>query len=1041
MSFSNMLGGAATFFEAVSYYLVELLHFFSYLLYKLISVISRVCIWFPEFLFKSLCGIGETWTYGGDGGEAIGTSNGVTTDIVLAFIRNKAVQDTFWAILGFSVVLLFILTLIAVVRSEFTLDPTKAAKGPIIGRALRGFANFLLVPVLSIAFIYGANLAVRAVYSLTSGESKTIATKIFEITTHGANRARLEKDPSGEYGEGSFAHYLVYNGNGILAEGEGNTGDRLSYISSGSLFPQGFSDTSKVADIIDNYLFSVDISKIREGSTTSADGTNIQSNLNTRIDEVVFKTAPVKKFTDALETQQARGDAYYIPWQTFLVKLPESMKGIDYAMFNDKLVNFFYNPSEMNLILGIGAALIVGWNMLGIIILLLKRAFELVILFVISPVVVSLYPLDDGAATCNCRKQFMNRVLSPTVIVFAYNIFFMLLKLMDKDNLSFFTNNNILTNNFILKLFFDILVLIVATSLLKSASKTLCDILGVEDMIGGSGDAMKKAWGTATGAARTTVATLAMPGRMVGAARRAGNKVFNGLKDAGNAFNNLDSAEVQEEKQEAYEKAKADYKDKNKVFKSLNVKLLDENLSDEERANLEAQRDEAKEDLDAAKATKLSKQNEYKSSRAQVHDFMGDVLTFKHVRGASTSAYEGQKSRLGNQMKSIDSQIAGLEDKDDAESVAKRESLMSQKAELQKEIDRNEAVHKKNVRRGRHLGFFGLDTSVDNEKIHQKPLGEVGQSLLDILGSGAENNGASDIIKFATDSKARASAITPASIMADRTAKEDREKEKKKNKEYLEEQAKISREQSEKQQQAQEKAEAARRAAEMGEKREREMPNYVDAAIRGDKDLYASYTTLQNSLQSARDLYGDDDNEEVKNIQANIENFKANVEKNQAQDLFNQANRVDNKNRRDDSITDEMAREARKKLADFQNELEEKARADAREENANAMKEALEGLKQLLTSSEGKLGGMTSEQMDALAKKLGDQMEKAVKSGTIAANKEAKTNFNKFKISGEMGELIKQIKNLHDSTTTNNEDITAILELLKGLEDRINSNK
>lgn len=1040
MLFSNMLGGIATFFEAVSYYLVELLHFFSYLLYKLISVISRVCIWFPEFLFKSLCGIGETWQYGGDGGEAIGTNNGVTTDIVLAFIRNKAVQDTFWAILGFSVVLLFILTLIAVVRSEFTLDPTKAAKGPIIGRALRGFANFLLVPVLSIAFIYGANLAVRAVYSLTSRGSGTIATKIFEITTYGASRVDLEgasigTDGKRVYSDGSFASYLINNGNKNQTDK-----DKLAYIKTdGATSTSLFSNDVNLENIDKavEALFTINLADI-----SSSDSGN-KNLINSAVLSVQFNKNPVQKYTDALDKQAEVGgeSVYYIPWQTFLVKLPESMKGIDYAMFNDKLVNFFYNPGEMNLILGIGAALIVGWNMLGIIILLLKRAFELVILFVISPVVVSLYPLDDGAATGNWRKQFRNRVLAPTVIVFAYNIFFMLLKLMDKDNLSFFTNNNILTNNFILKLFFDILVLIVATSLLKSASKTLCDILGVEDMVGGSGDAMKKAWGTATGAAKATAGALVMPGRMVGAARRATNKVFNGLKDAGNAFNNLDSAEVQEEKQEAYEKAKADYKDKNKVFKSLNVKLLDENLSDEERANLEAQRDEAKKDLDAAKATKLSKQNEYKSSRAQVHDFMGDALTLKHIRGASTSAYEGQKSRLGNQMKSIDSQIAGLEDKDDAESVAKRESLMSQKAELQKEIDRNEAVHKKNVRRGRHLGFFGLDTSVDNEKIHQKPLGEVGQSLLDILGSGAENNGASDIIKFATDSKARASAITPASIMADRTAKEDREKEKKKNKEYLEEQAKISREQSEKQQQAQEKAEAARRAAEMAEKREREMPNYVDAAIRGDKDLYASYTTLQNSLQSARDLYGDDDNEEVKNIQANIENFKANVEKNQAQDLFNQANKVNDKNRRDDSITDEMAREARKKLADFQNELEEKARADAREENANAMKEALEGLKQLLTNSEGKLGGMTNEQMDALAKKLGDQMEKAVKSGTIAANKEAKTNFNKFKISGEMGELIKQIKNLHDSTTTNNEDITAILELLKGLEDRINSNK
>ena len=161
----------SAFFTAIPHYLNAVLDFFFLLFYYLFRAIIYV-VDFAESLFKMVAGIdpiqiGEN-TYGGS----------ESTDLVYGFILSESVQSVFWTILGFSIVLLVIFTIIALVKSEFTLDLKGSAKGPIIGRAFKAIIQFFLVPIFTILAVFGVNVLTRSINNLfNDGSNNSIITK------------------------------------------------------------------------------------------------------------------------------------------------------------------------------------------------------------------------------------------------------------------------------------------------------------------------------------------------------------------------------------------------------------------------------------------------------------------------------------------------------------------------------------------------------------------------------------------------------------------------------------------------------------------------------------------------------------------------------------------------------------------------------------------------------------------------------------------------------------------------------------------------
>ena len=548
--------------KAIGHYLDAVLDFFFLLFYYLFRSISYI-VSFVESLFRRLVGI-ESMTINGStvGGES-------STDLVYGLIFNSQVQNLFWSILGFSIVLLVIFTIIALVKSEFSLDLKSSAKGPIIGRAFKAIINFFLVPIFTILAILGVNVLVRSINVLFNGDNNQgIVAKCFLVGAYGANRARLESDDSDE---GSFYIYLK-NGE-FMREATADSQENP------------FADASnadELADLIDTYFTSTP--------------TDMEINPIYSVDYRTFNDAG-----DYYEWEESsRNTSKYVPWQTLVGGSPSG--GADmgtYPMYDGTAFKYYYNPREFDFILAIGSAVVIAWSLLTVCLALLKRAFELVILFVLSPAIISLAPLDEGKALTNWRGEVFKRMLAIVGPLFAYNIFFMMVGLLGNVEIFTVTGEGVLAFAGerlieVFNIFFQLIVLIVALGLLKTASQMISSLLGMEDLISTGSQLSAKAMSTGTKAAMATVGAGAAVGGTIfkgtaaaakGIGRVVGKQRSQEAHDKRQASADMLEAEkkmsMNSEDSEQWQEAQAQYFDAQDRYNSAKDKLKRKNVKED----------------------------------------------------------------------------------------------------------------------------------------------------------------------------------------------------------------------------------------------------------------------------------------------------------------------------------------------------------------------------------------------------------------------------------------------------------------------------
>ena len=552
--------------KAIGHYLDAVLDFFFLLFYYLFRSISYI-VSFVESLFRRLVGI-ESMTINGStvGGES-------STDLVYGLIFNSQVQNLFWSILGFSIVLLVIFTIIALVKSEFSLDLKSSAKGPIIGRAFKAIINFFLVPIFTILAILGVNVLVRSINVLFNGDNNQgIVAKCFLVGAYGANRARLESDDSNE---GSFYIYL-------------KNGEFMRKATEDSQEENPFADASnadELADLIDTYFTSTP--------------TDMEINPIYSVD--------YRKFDGAGDyydwEKDSSNTSKYVPWQTLVGGSPSG--GTDmgtYPMYDGTAFKYYYNPREFDFILAIGSAVVIAWSLLTVCLALLKRAFELVILFVLSPAMISLAPLDDGKALSSWRGEVFKRMLAIVGPLFAYNIFFMMVGLLGNVEIFTVTGEGVLAFAGerlieVFNIFFQLIVLIVALGLLKTASQMISSLLGVEDLIATGGQIGSKV--VSTGAKAAMVATGA-GAALGGAALKGTAAAVKGVKRSFSGFKERKALRSESQEQADYDAARDEYK----VYDDQMKKLVHfGGKGSDEYNELSAKRDAAKSRMNTAKNT------------------------------------------------------------------------------------------------------------------------------------------------------------------------------------------------------------------------------------------------------------------------------------------------------------------------------------------------------------------------------------------------------------------------------------------------------
>ncbi len=382
-------------------------------------------------------------------------------DIVQNLINSEIIRNTIIALTILAVCLLFIATFVQLARVEFTEDGAKNSKAPIITQALKAFALFVIVPVTCMLGVFMSNLVLKMVDSATSGgNSKTISGLIFKVGAYDANIIR-----------------------------EGNTN---------GIFPTPYAPQYIGLWIVDCILHGLD----SIGNDTNSDFYNayasVDDNGNLNAKAVAILPAQLTGDRDQMAAQlddifasdgedsRAAANGGFITGGTIII---QGITKINYTSI--AAVRYFYNIMEFNFLMVFLAIPFAMKALFHTCFGLVMRIYNVLILFVLSPPLIALMPLDGGNAYKGWRQKFIGNVISAYGTVAGLNLFFQILPLVNE--IEFFETNNALTKftmgfyNSLAQLLF----VLVGCYMIQDISKMISGFIGAEDALT-SGEGMAK---------------------------------------------------------------------------------------------------------------------------------------------------------------------------------------------------------------------------------------------------------------------------------------------------------------------------------------------------------------------------------------------------------------------------------------------------------------------------------------------------------------------------------------------------------------------
>lgn len=297
------------------------------------------------------------------------TSHGVVhtnSDFLYTLITNSTIMNIFWSMLILGVILLFITTFVAVIKSETTeLGDSKGGnnKVKILKQTFRTILNFAIVPICAVVGIMMGNVLLRSLDQATGGKNGYtggMGNRIFVSSAYNANRVRIaigyyENDTKGKE---SLEDWLIANS---LAQ-EFYKKDLVDLIQENRAY--------ELADSIDE-LF-------------------INTHSNDRLDRINGYTGGIDVILDVIQ------------------------------------IGKYYNIGRYNLILGFVESIGVIALLINITLGLIKRLFTVVALFVCAPPIVAVSPLNPGILK-EWNKNFISQVLAGYGAVVGMNLFLIIL--------------------------------------------------------------------------------------------------------------------------------------------------------------------------------------------------------------------------------------------------------------------------------------------------------------------------------------------------------------------------------------------------------------------------------------------------------------------------------------------------------------------------------------------------------------------------------------------------------------------------------------
>lgn len=500
----------ATIWGIVEYALLIIKYMFARVFYGVISVMLMLLDLIQD-LFNRFAGIGDD-----------------STDFVSTILNSDVIRNVLFSIMILAVILLFIFTVFAIVRMHYQAE-SKDSVASIIGRSIRAVFGFILVPVVCVAGVYLSNIVLQAVDSATAGQSSTtMSGLVFKSCAYNANYLRsttMSNERKITYAN-NYADMFIQNGISCNKY-TGSASDEAAeqYIEEMAnlidySFTSGFANVKGNvvrinADQIPGWYFLSMGKGIPLGVVTSSDSLDDVFNNNTVSNLITLgvngQITNIRKFST-------------IPLKP-------------YSTLSN--VAMFYNITGIDYVMMIVSAVFMGWALCNITFGLMKRIFMLSYLYVISPALLSLYPLDNGSAIGKWKGDFIGYTIMAYSSVAGLNLFMSILPIVNK--VQPYSTKGITgvqySGNF-LNSVLQLLVSIVGIFTVKEIIGVISGYIGGKNALE-EGTAMQKSVTGAIGKVVTTGAKVT--GGVAGAiqsgkymAEKSGNKysLFKGAQDA-----------------------------------------------------------------------------------------------------------------------------------------------------------------------------------------------------------------------------------------------------------------------------------------------------------------------------------------------------------------------------------------------------------------------------------------------------------------------------------------------------------------------------
>lgn len=478
-----------------------------------------------------------------------------TGDIALAFIQSifdkntqfPAVRNAFWALVILGIIMLVITSIISIIRQEYMPGEEESKEKPqnskfyVVARCLKSLFLFLIVPTSVIFGLMLSDIFLRAIDSATTSgavngvllskesiKDKLVGEAIYNGDTISYTYMDLFGFDSPATATITFSGMVFrsggYNANRVRIADKYNVSTesgmvQLSYyellvsdqdyISNFDIFNQA-TTPQEAAQMLDD-AFAANI-KLKEPQTVIVDG--VAHNFNSKL---IFNFGGANAKT--------------------------------FSKFNVALVWYYYDLWQFNFLVAFAFLVVSLKIMVKITAGLMKRILEMVALFIISPPIVAVFPLDGGKSFGEWRKTFISKALSAYGAIIGMNIFFLILPYLNEIKffasgmgIGFSVDGAIAMVNLIISTLFIITGLVVVESFIELIS----GIVGSESVAKTGGESIAKVGDTlqksgkfvgASAGFATKVATspFTLAAKLTGADKaigKAANAVNRGVKKA-----------------------------------------------------------------------------------------------------------------------------------------------------------------------------------------------------------------------------------------------------------------------------------------------------------------------------------------------------------------------------------------------------------------------------------------------------------------------------------------------------------------------------